>query len=50
MTPFKITANDVSSLIPPISADTGKAMAVVAPCGNIDAMISFENWKALAMK
>ncbi|CAA3890336.1 Uncharacterised protein [Staphylococcus aureus] len=30
MTPFKITANDVNSFIPPIPADTGNAIAVVA--------------------
>src|SRR5699024_199758 len=48
ITAFKITASDVNSLMPEIPSDTGKAIAVVAACGNIEAIISSPNWKAFA--
>ncbi len=36
---FKISGNDVSCLIGGIWGDSGKGMAVVGGCGNIDGMI-----------
>lgn len=49
-TALRITANDVSSLTPPIPVDTGNAIAVVAACGSIEALTVFPNWNNVETK